>query len=169
MGPKTSSVTNLRGLVEIGDGRILSGGLRNDIAERKVVSTSFDEDWRCLACSHPHNGPAFKVRGVADSSCSPHAITLADQSVPAVLPVASDQQCIKVLIMENSSLKQLCEEFLRLIGNRRVPKGTTVLLMSAAYMAEVGLVAYADAFISARQMLQEKLGKATYVLPLPPS
>jgi hypothetical protein len=167
LGGQTSSVTNLRGLVEIGDRRILSGGLRIDIAERKVVSTSFDEEWRCLACLHPHNGPAFKVRGVADSSCSPHAIILADQSVPAVLPVTSDQQCIKVLIVENSSLKQLCEEFLRLVGNRRVPKGTTVLLMSAAYLTEVGLVAYVDAFLSARQMLQEKLGKATYVLPLP--
>jgi hypothetical protein len=108
------------GVVEIGDGRILSGGLKVDIAERKIISTSFDADWRCIACNHPSDHPAFKFIGCADSQNTPHAIILGDQAVPAVLPSGTEKQCIKVLIIENGSLRELADELLKLIGNRRV-------------------------------------------------
>jgi hypothetical protein len=88
-GPK-STVENMRGLVDIGDGRILSGGLKIDIADKKVVSTSFDQEWRCIACNHPNNRPAFGVRGRATVIDTLHAVIIADQSVPAMLPVSSD-------------------------------------------------------------------------------
>jgi hypothetical protein len=166
-GPK-STVENMRGLVDIGDGRILSGGLKIDIADKKVVCTSFDQEWRCLACNHNNNRSAFGIRGRATVSDTPHVVILADQSVPATMPANTDKHCVKILIVENGSLREIVEELFKLLGNRRVPKGSTILIYSAAYMAEAGIVAYVEEFLAVRSMIHEKLGKATRVLPLPP-
>jgi hypothetical protein len=64
----------------------------------------------------------------------PQAIILADQSVLDTIPSTTNKQCLKipVLIVENGTLKELTDEFLRLLGNRRVPKGSNVLLCSAS-------------------------------------
>jgi hypothetical protein len=166
-GPK-STVENMRGLVDIGDGRILSGGLKIDIADKKVVCTSFDQEWRCLACNHTSNRPAFGIRGRATVSETPHVVLLADQSVPATMPVNSDKHCVKIFIVENGSLREIVEELFKMLGNRRVPKGSAILLYSAAYMAEAGIVAYVEEFLAVRAMIHEKIGKATRVLPLLP-
>jgi hypothetical protein len=84
------------------------------------------------------------------------------------MPVNTDKQCIKILVMENGNLREIVEELLKLLGNRRVPKGSAILLYSAAFMAEVGIVAYVEDFLAVKAMLHEKIGKATRVLPLPP-
>jgi hypothetical protein len=156
------------GVVEIGDGRILSGGLKVDIAERKIISASFDADWRCIACNHPSDRPAFKFIGCADSQNTPHVIILGDQAVPAVLPSETEKQCIKVLIIENGSLRELADELLKLIGNRRVPKGSAIMIFSSTFLAEAGLVAYIEEFQAISKMIKDRLGKATIVMPLPP-
>jgi hypothetical protein len=71
---KSSAAANLLGgekkmspalssLVEIGDGRILSGGLQTAISTKRIVCTSFDKEWRCLRCGIHGQEPAFKIRG----------------------------------------------------------------------------------------------------------
>jgi hypothetical protein len=102
-GPK-SNVENMRGLVDIGDSRILSGGLKIDIVDKKVVCTSFDQEWHCLACNHNNNRSAFGVRGRATMSDTPHAVILADPSVPATMPASTDKHCVKIMIVGNGSL-----------------------------------------------------------------
>jgi hypothetical protein len=69
-------------------------------------------------------------------------VVLSDQSFPAILPANSNENCIKILLIENGSLDDLVLEFIRLIGNRRVPPGTTILLFSASHLGAVGTAAY---------------------------
>jgi hypothetical protein len=168
LGGSVGYTENLTGLVEIGDGRIMSGGLKIDLSEMKVTCVSFDQDWRCLACSHPSNRPVFGKWGCADLPSIPQAIILADQSVPAILPVKSAQQCIKIFILEHGSLLSLWAELEKLIGNRRVPKGSCILVFSASHLAAVGIAGYTEEFLVVKMMIKERLGKATIVLPLPP-
>jgi hypothetical protein len=52
MGGEPDHLPVVEGLVEIGDGRILSGGLKIDIGAKKIVCCSFDSEWRCLQCDH---------------------------------------------------------------------------------------------------------------------
>jgi hypothetical protein len=131
-------------LVDLGVGRILSGGLECDMQKRRTFCSSFDQDWQCLGCG-PHGGhAAFKIRGVTDSYSSRKVVILADQSVPTALPTAGEQQCIRFLIVENGRLREIADLFLEKLGNRRVPPGTVVLIFSAAYLAETGIVNYCE-------------------------
>jgi hypothetical protein len=170
LGSENSSIPAYSppGLVDLGDGRILSGGLECDIQKRRTFCSSFDQDWQCLGCG-PHGGhAAFKIRGVADSYSSRKVVILADQSVPTALPTAGEQQCIRFLIVENGKLREMADLFLEKLGNRRVPPGTVVLIFSAAYLAETGIVNYCEELISCMDLIQSKTGKETIVAPLPP-
>jgi hypothetical protein len=156
------------GFVELGDTRILSTRLTLDLSSKKVISTSFNYEWKCLNCG-PHGGSeAFKVRGVADSSGHRQAVILADQSFPAVLPAGGEKLCMKVILVENGSITELVEEFFRLLGNRRVPKGSVILIFSASCLGDVGVAAYAEMLVEAISQIKTKLGKETLVAPLPP-
>jgi hypothetical protein len=108
------------------------------------------------------------MRTGADSSSTPLAFMLGDQSIPAILPCKSEKQCFKIILIEHASLRELADELIKLIGNRRLPMGSTVLLFSATFMAETGLVSYTEEFLAVAMVLREKLGKSTVVLPLPP-
>jgi hypothetical protein len=76
----------LPGLVEMGDGRVMSGGLKVDMNEKITVCTSFDDEWRCLKCGDHGKFSAFRINGAADSSQTKHAVILSDQTFPVILP-----------------------------------------------------------------------------------
>jgi hypothetical protein len=138
LGGKKSMSELPKGVVDIGDRRILSGGLKIDITDRKVVSTSFDDEWRCIACCHNPNRAVFKPIGCAVASYDPQVILLADQSIPAVLPTTSEKNCCKIMIVECGTLKEIVDEFIKKLGNRRVPKGSAFLIFSGTHLAEFG-------------------------------
>jgi hypothetical protein len=100
LGDSMSDGPTVPGWVNMGDGRFLSGGLNMALNSWRIISTSFNGDWTCLRCS-PHGGkPALKIRGEAESSCSLQAILLVDQSFPAILPAAGNQQCMKIIAIK---------------------------------------------------------------------
>jgi hypothetical protein len=168
LGENIVQSPELKGWVELADGRFLSGGLNMALNTWKIISTSFDMDWTCLSCGQHGSRPAFKIRGEADSSCSTQVVVLSDQSFPAILPASGNENCIKILLIENGSLEDLVLEFIRLIGNRRVPPGTTILLFSASHLGAVGTAAYTEDLLEAEKKLKEKFGAQTRVGPLPP-
>jgi hypothetical protein len=88
LGGRRSTIPLPPGIVDNGDGRVLSGGLKIDMADRKVISTSFDSDWKCLACNHPVNRSVLNRPGSGDNNVA-QAFILGDQSIPAVLPCSS--------------------------------------------------------------------------------
>jgi hypothetical protein len=159
--PKTT------GFLDLADGRVMSGGLQLDMANKRVVCTSFNADWTCFRCP-AHSEPALKMRGAADSSGHRQAIILADQSFPACLPVAGQEGCLKIILVENGSIKSLFEELVKQVGNRRIPKGSIVLAFSAAHLINVGLAQYAADLVEMGEEVKNKFGGETLFQPLPP-
>jgi hypothetical protein len=92
----------IEGMVATGDGRLLSGGLKMDLKSKRVMTTSYNEDWSCIK-SGKHKTSAFKIRGEAGASPARQVVLLTDPSYLAILPVASIDKCL-ILQIENASL-----------------------------------------------------------------
>jgi hypothetical protein len=156
------------GMVESGDGRILTGGLKMDLPAKQVTTARVDQDWYCYKCSQHSIRPAIRMRGEAGESPI-QAIILADQSFPAVLPVETSEQCFKIFRIENGSISSMVEKLLKDIGNRRIPPGSIVLIGSISHLADVGLSAYIEDLIEAERKIKASLSKDVKVGPLPPT
>jgi hypothetical protein len=155
------------GMIEIGDGRLISGGLKMSFTNRGIISTSFNPDWTCIRCEHHSTRPALQLRG--DTGLAVRQVfILSDQNFPAVLPVTSSQQCLNILRVENASLSDLVDEFNAQIGNRRVMPGSVILLFSAAHLANVGISAYIEDHVKLGESIINKHGKEVKVGLLPP-
>jgi hypothetical protein len=157
----------MAGMVETGDGRILSGGLSLALNKKKITTTSFDSAWFCFKCSLHNIRPALRTRGEAGGSPR-QAIVLSDQNFPATLPVCSTQQCFKIIRMENGAVLDLVSYLVDLVGNRIVPPGSIVFVGSVTHLANVGLVAYVQDIVEAGRIIRHKLGRDVRVSPLPP-
>jgi hypothetical protein len=157
----------MTGLLDLADSRVMSGGLQLDMANKRVVCTSFNSDWTCFKCP-AHTDPALKMRGAADSSSHRQAIIVSDQSFPACLPVAGQEGCLKIILVKNGSIKSLFEELVKQVGNRRLPKGSIVLAFSAAHLTNVGLAQYAADLVEMGEAVKNKYGGETLFQPLPP-
>jgi hypothetical protein len=53
------------------------------------------------------------MRGAANSSGHRQAIIVSNQSFPACLPVAGQEGCLKIILVENGSIKSLFEELVK--------------------------------------------------------
>jgi hypothetical protein len=168
IGDNTKEAALGDGMVATGDGRTLSGGLKFNMKNHTIISTSFKSDWTCLGCGPHGRRPAFKTRGEAGTSGPNQAVILGDQHVPAVLPATGTEQCIRILRIENGGLIDLARELVAQLGNRRFPPGSIILIFSLTHLANVGLAAYVEDLMGAKQLLQQMLGKETKVMPLPP-
>jgi hypothetical protein len=87
LGGDPHQVYGLKSLAELGDGRLMSGGLQLAISAKKIVCASVDNCWRCLRCAPHQHEEAFKIRGVANSDCARQVVVISDQSFPACLPI----------------------------------------------------------------------------------
>jgi hypothetical protein len=157
----------LPGMVEMGDGHMLSGGLKMALTDRRIITTSFEYNWTCLRCDNHQDRPALKLRGEAGTGPA-QAIILADQNFPALLPVSSTGQCFKIVRIKNGELLALVDELENLVGNRRIPAGSIVLIFSPSHLAKVGLSAYISDHVAAITRIKNKWGKETHVGALPP-
>jgi hypothetical protein len=108
LGGQDKLAPALAGMVETGDGRIFTGGLKMALTSKQVRTSSIDEDWYCYKCSQHNVRPAIRTRGEAGESPI-QAVVLSDQNFPAILPVNTGDQCIKVLRIENGSVPALVE------------------------------------------------------------
>jgi hypothetical protein len=158
----------LPGMIEIGDGRMLAGELKLSISNQKTITSSFDNNWQCFNCDLHKNRSALKMRGEAGPAGQPQAVILSDQNFAPQLPVSGQQQCIKILRIENGGLIELAEELVARVGNRRVPQGSLILLSSVTHLANVGLSAYIADYLEATKILHERLGRETRISALPP-
>jgi hypothetical protein len=57
LGAKTADPVQGAGFLDLGYGRIMSGGLQLDMTNKCIVSTSFTADWKCLRCPQHTSGP----------------------------------------------------------------------------------------------------------------
>jgi hypothetical protein len=135
------------GMVDMGDGRLLGGGLKMAFTTKRIITTSFNPDWTCTRCEQHVIRSALRMNGEAGSAPR-QVFVLADQNFPAALPVSSSQQCLKILRIENAPLQDLEDEFIKQVGNRRIMPGSLILVLSPAHLANVGISAYISYYTS---------------------
>jgi hypothetical protein len=149
---------------------LLSGAARSGVFAlfKKIITTSYTSDWKCLPCGSHGNRPAFKTRGEGGTSGDRQVVILADQCVPAILPCGGVEACVKILRIEGASIKTLAHEFIAQLGNRRFTPGSVILIFSGSHLAHVGTAAYAADILEVEKLLHEKLSREAVVMPLPP-
>jgi hypothetical protein len=129
------SGSSLEGMVDLGERRILASSLKFDMKVKRITSASFRED--CLHCGAHGTKPAFKKRGEAGTSSGAQAVVLTDHCFPPILPANGGKKCLKILRVENGSILDLVDEFLKVLGNHIFPAGS-----SPSHLSKVGLTAY---------------------------
>jgi hypothetical protein len=117
-----SGVPALDGMVAMGERRILASSLKFDMKSKRIVSTSFKDDWTCLHCGSHGTKPAFKKRGEAGTGSGEQAVVLSDQCFPPILPTNGGEKCLKILRVEDGSILDLVDEFMKALGNHLFPQ-----------------------------------------------
>jgi hypothetical protein len=54
-------------MVDTGDGRLLTGGLKMALTDKRVITTSFNNNWTCTKCDQHQDRPALRLRGEVGS------------------------------------------------------------------------------------------------------
>jgi hypothetical protein len=120
----------------------------------------------CIGCPLHVNYTPFPRRGT-NVKGGRQAIWLTDQSMPPILPATSQQQCIKIVRLENGTLQELAEGLVRTLSGRQVAAGSTVLLTSVTNMTAAGPAGYAEDLLRAIRYLRRSMGDHLVYGPLP--
>jgi hypothetical protein len=143
------------------DDRLLYNSNSFRMEDMKNVSRSFDEKGRCVTCK----------RGLHDvfttSSGKPVVFCLADQHFSPAIPSNDEKECMRVLRMEDSSLREITREFLNILDGRKLAAGSVVLLGSLYQLSFDGTAQYAEDWHWCRRTLIDEVGEVL-VLPLLP-
>jgi hypothetical protein len=143
------------------DDRLLYNSNSFRMDDMKNISRSFDEKGRCVTCK----------RGMHDvftaSGGKPVVFCLADQHFSPSVPSNDEKECMRVVRMEDSSLKEITREFLNILDGKKLVAGSVILLGSLYQLALDGTAQYAEDWHWCRRNLLEEVGEVI-VLPLLP-
>jgi hypothetical protein len=149
------------------DGRIKLADIKVVLGQKKTWTYSFDSNtFECLGCEQHHNLLYFPRRGSIGRGAR-QTIWLADQSMPAAIPVTTTLGCVKIVRLENGSLMDLAEGLVELLSGRQVAAGSVILLTSASNMLAAGTAGYTQDLINAIHYLRRALGDHLLYGPLP--
>jgi hypothetical protein len=150
------------GLFSPDDDRMLfnSNNLRLD--KGRNVSCSFETTgMTCVVCPTGTHGV---LEGKDDH---PVVFAIADQNFSASLPAKDGKDCIRVLRVEDGSLREITGEFVSAVGKKRIPAGSVVLLGSLSQLEKDGTAQYIEDWHGCRKWIKDDLGDLM-VLPLIP-
>ena len=118
---------------------------RRFLFDRKQnISFSFNPaTMQCECCNTPHSVISVKTGDV---------FALTDQNFPPVLPT-TDGKCIRIIRVENGSLVELAETFLKTVSGWSVGVGSVVILSSVTRLAQIGLAGYAAEMVRATKLI----------------
>ena len=125
------------------------------------VSRSFDEKGRCVTCQRGMHDVFTAVGG------KPVVFCLADQHFSPSVPSKDEKECMRVLRMEDASLKEITREFLNCLDGRKLAAGSVILLGSLYQLSLDGTAQYAEDWHWCRRNILEEVGEVL-VLPLLP-
>jgi hypothetical protein len=149
------------------DGRVKLADIQVILGQKKTWTYSFDHTtFECLGCDQHHNRLYFPRRG-STAKGGRQTIWLTDQAMPAVLPVSSHLNCVKIIRLENGSVLELASGLVDLMRGRQIAAGSVVLLTSASNMAAAGTAGYTEDLMAAIRLLRRDLGDHINYGPLP--
>ncbi len=138
---------------------------RHDHANYRNISFSFTP--ATLICStfpREHRVLRRTVEGVDVGMDNPPVFILMDQNFPPMVPAEGEGECLKIIQVENGSLADLVEVFLRVTRGFDVPAGAVVLIASASHGAAVAAADYAVDLVRASCSLQGAFAGSVMVL-----
>ncbi len=122
---------------------------------------SFDTEGICVTCpAGPHNALAGK-------DGKPVVFCLADQHFSPAAPADDGKECMRILRVEDASLRELTSEFLDWLEGRELVVGSVVLMGSVFQLSVDGTAQYVDDWHHCHRRLKEAV-EGLMVLPLIP-
>jgi hypothetical protein len=128
---------------------------RHDHLALRNISTSFDPvPFTCKSCPGAHQVLRRTVEGSDVGLDNPPVFVLTDQNFPPMAPAGGEGECLKIILVENSSLTDLVDVFLGMSRGFDMPAGTVVLLASPSHAATIGTADYASELVRASGKLR---------------
>jgi hypothetical protein len=143
------------------DDRILFNSNHFSLEKKKNISRSFDLEGICVTCpSGPHSALAGKEG-------KPVVFCLADQHFSPAAPADDGRECMRILRVEDASLRELTSEFLDWVEGRELIVGSVILLGSVFQLSVDGTAQYVEDWHHCQRRLKEAV-EGIMVLPLIP-
>ncbi len=151
--PRTGSFRN--------EGDLRPNITRESSNKRSCQNSSFSYTYRNLYCDscpaqHPILGRNIKP-----------VFVLSDQNFPAAIPVLDGGKCLAVARIEDGSLTELADMFLRKVNPEWLPSEAIILISSASHLARTGTAAYADEYVHIKNQLESALQDGCLILNAP--
>jgi hypothetical protein len=95
------------------------------------------------------------------------AVVLSDQHFAGNVPAKDGYECVRVMRVEDASLRELVDELLRVCKRWMLVPGSVIMLGSLTQLAKDGTAFYAGIWKQMRTLLKRELGDVTVVPLLP--
>jgi hypothetical protein len=143
------------------DDRILFNSNSFNLEKSRNVSRSFNMDGSCVTCpTGPHSA-------LAGWEGKPVVFVLADQHFSPAALAEDGNECLRILLVEDASLRELTTEFLDWLDGRELVVGSVVVLGSVFQLSVDGTAQYVDDWHHCQRRLKEAV-EGILVLPLIP-
>jgi hypothetical protein len=150
------------GFLSPDDDRMLFNSNNFRLDKGRNVSRTFETvGMTCVVCP---TGTHSVLCGKEDQ---PVVFAIADQNFSASLPAKDGKECIRILRVEDGSLREVTGEFVSMMGKKKLPPGSVVLLGSLTQLERDGTAQYIEDWHACRQWIKDDLGDLM-VLPLIP-
>jgi hypothetical protein len=150
------------GLLSVDDERMLFNSNNFRLDKGRNVSCSFEKTgMTCVVC------PTGTHNVLEGKDNRPVVFAIADQNFSANLPAKDGKDCIRVLRVEDGSLREITGEFVSMMGKKTIPAGSVVLLGSLTQLEKDGTAQYIEDWHGCRKWIKDDLGELM-VLPLIP-
>ena len=89
-----------------------------------------------------------------------YCIFCSDQCFPACLPASSGGQCCAIIRVEDGGLHEIIEATRNILGGKKLPVGSVILLCSASHRARVGTAKYASDLVDCFKAIESDYGNS---------
>ena len=121
------------------------------------ISTSFNpQNLRCDVCTTSH------LLLERDGNPLPICFVASDQCFPACLPAGAGGRCCAIIRVEYRGLREIMTATRTILGGKKLPVGSTILLCSASHLSRVrvGTAKYASDLVDSFRVIEADYGNS---------
>ena len=147
--------TDLGDLTSEGWKGVTSAHYRHLYDAKMNISTSFNpQNLRCDVCTTGHS---LLER---DGNPVPICFVASDQCFPACLPAGTGGRCCAIIRVEDGGLREIMTATRTILGGKKLPVGSTILLCSASHLSRVGTAKYASDLVDSFRAIEADYGNS---------